>query len=535
MTHMKLTALLTDTTVSEPIVVVNRDDALEMGVGVMDRVRISMEGSVVSTVIISNDNVMKGTIAIPINIMKKCGIEEGHDVEVEYSPLPASIRSIRKKINGGTLEKEEIDSIVNDIMAGNLSDKEIIAFVSSFNVNNSNLAEVAYLTRSMAATGKTVDLGVKPIFDFHSLGGVPGNKITPIVVSIVASEGLVIPKFSSRAISSACGTSDYVDTFCDVEMGADELVEAIRKVGGVFACGNDDYAPVGHFIIKAERPMGIDPRPTMMASIMSKKVAIGTTHLVIDIPLGGGGKIPDMEVAKEFASELIGLGTILGIHVECAVSYAGEPLGRTIGPILEAKECIGVLENGSGDESLIDKACGMAGIILEMAGEPDGKVRALEILRSGKAYEKFLQIVEVQNGDPKIRSDDLVPGPFYKDVHAKYTGKVQYVDNSNMVAVAKAAGAPSDLGAGVELFHGKGDEVQKGDALFRIFAESQAKLDRAVESARSRRPMRVATSEAEAPPESMIIQRIPSKEMLDLIRFNSRQNRILDEKRYNEQ
>ena len=518
---MKLIAGHTDITMSEPIVILNKDDCLEMGIGPMDRVRVTAQETMVSTIIVADASVMKGHVIMSPYVMQRVGAEDGEVIDVEYSPMPESVRSIRAKINGKTLSHEEIDSIVKDIMDGNLSDKEIIAFVSSFNVNNSDLSEVAYLTRSMAETGRMVDLGVRPVFDFHSLGGVPGNKITPIVVSIVASEGIVIPKMSSRAVSSACGTSDYVDTFCDVEMDTESLIKAVKEVNGVFTCGNMDYAPVGRKIIRAERPMGIDPRPTMMASIMSKKVAIGTTHLLVDIPMGAGSKISDMRTAEGFAKDLRDLGTLLGIHIECAVSIADQPIGRMIGPILEARECIKVLEDGDGDPTVVDKACGMAGIILEMAGEKDGMKKATEILRSGRAHRKFLEIVKIQNGDPGLRSDDLVPGRFVKDVHAKRTGFVQYIDNPSIVAIAKGAGAPADTGAGIELLHKIGDHVEAGDVLFRIYAENQAKLDRAVQSARSRRPMSVAAAGVDIPDGGMIVKRIPSKAMLDLIRFRN--------------
>ncbi len=517
---MKLIAQHYDITMSEPVVILNRDDCLELGVGPTDRVLITGEKSAVSTIIVTDSFVEKGRIAISQYVMGKCGAESGEPVEVVYSPMPESVRSIRSKINGNELSKEEIDSIVNDIMAGNLSDKEIISFVSAFNINNSNLTEVAYLTRSMAETGQFVDLGVRPVFDFHSLGGVPGNKITPIVVSIVASEGIVIPKLSSRAVSSACGTSDYVDTFCDVEMDTETLVKTIKKHKGVFACGNEDYAPVGRKIIRAERPMGIDPRPMMMASIMSKKVSVGTTHLLVDIPMGEGSKIPDIDVAKEYAKDLIDLGSILGMHVECAVSRADQPIGRMIGPILEAKECVSILEECDGDFSVIDKACNMAGIILEMTGIKDGKTKAFEILRSGQAHKKFLEIVAAQNGNINLKSSELIPGSYVKDIHAKRTGFIQFIDNAGMIAIAKGAGAPSDLGAGIELMHKKGDFVEKGEVLFKIYADNQSKLNRAIESARSRRPMLVAEKSVQQLSDCMIIERIPSKEMLDLIRFH---------------
>jgi len=256
-----------------------------------------------------------------------------------------------------------------------------------------------------------------------------------------------------------------------------------------------------------------------MASIMSKKVALGTTHLLMDIPMGDGTKVPDMATAKAFSDNMIDLGTILGIHVECAVSRGEEPIGRAIGPVLEAKECIEALENRKGDPTVVDKACGFAGIILEMSGEKNGKARALEIFRSGKAHEKFLDIVEAQGGSRTLTSSDLAPGSFCKDVHAKRTGYVQEIDNASLVAMAKAAGAPSDLGAGVYLVHKKGDKVREGEVLFRIYAESQGKLDRAIASARSRRPMKVLDSYISPVPDDMIVRRIPSKEMLDLIRI----------------
>lgn len=503
---MKFTIHLEDISVHDPIVVMHTEDCLKLGVDITDRVRITGRTSVVSAVLISDQPKLAGRVVMPIRMAERCGAAEGETVEVEYSPLPESVRSIKKKIDGGTLSEEEIGYIVSDIQTEGLSDKEILSFVSAFNVNNSDLTEVAHLTRAMASTGTTVDFGCDQLYDFHSLGGVPGNKITPIVVSIVASEGLVIPKLSSRAISSACGTSDFVETFCDVELDDASLREAVAKTGAVFACGNDDYAPVGRRIIAAERPMGIDPRPTMLASIMSKKVALGTNNLLIDIPMGEGSKIPDEATAYGFAKDILALGRELGMNVRCAVTRADQPIGTAIGPILEARECIRTLEEGTGDPSVVEKACGMAGILLEMSGRENGRDLAHEILRSGRAHERFLRIVEAQNGDPDLRSDDLVPARYSKDVHAKRSGYVQYIDNPSIVAIAKGAGAPFDRGAGIVLLHRKGDYVEEGEPLFRIYAENQAKLDRSTDSARSRRPMRVSPDRPDLLPSEMIVR-----------------------------
>ena len=504
---MKLTVHSEDVSTSDPIVIMHRDDCLQLGVDITDRIRLKGEESVVSSIVMTDLPRAKGVLIMPRRIMERCGVSDGSDIEVEYCPLPESVRSIRKKINGGRLGQEEIDSIISDINNDDLSDREILSFVSAFNINNSDLTEIAHLTRAMASTGTMVDLGDGDLFDFHSLGGVPGNKITPIVVSIVASQGLRIPKLSSRAISSACGTSDFVETFCDVELDTSSLKEAVDSVGGVFACGNEDYAPVGRKIIAAERPMGIDPRPTMLASIMSKKVALGTNRLLIDIPMGQGSKIPDMDTASDFARDLIGLGKELGMEVCCAVTCADQPIGRSIGPVLEAIECIRTLEDGDGDPSVVDKACSIAGILLEMGGIEDGQRRAREILLSGLAHDRFLKIVKAQNGRPDLRSSDLSPGRFSKDVHAKRSGFVEYIDNQCMVAIAKGAGAPDDPGAGIVLKHHKGDSVEEGEVLFTIYAENQTKLDRAVDAARSRRPMHVSEKAPQMLSDSMIITR----------------------------
>ncbi len=501
---MELSVISADLSTSGPTALMNIDDCLKLGVDVNDRIRITAGRSVVSVLMIA-DAVPKGRILMPAALISRCQTSAGDTVEVAYSPLPESVRSIKKKINGHRLSDEEVRSIVMDIQNENLSDKEILAFVSAFNVNNADMAEIAALTRSMADTGIHLDLGADRLFDFHSLGGVPGNKITPIVVSIAAAAGLTIPKMSSRAISSACGTSDYVDTFCDVEMGPDVLKDALDRTGGLFICGNEGYAPVGKTIIEAEKPMGIDPRPTMMASIMSKKVALGITDLIIDIPTGEGSKIPDREIAEQYARDMIRLGKELGMRIECAITRADQPIGHCVGPILEARECISILEGCSVEGSVADKACGMAGMILDLAGFADGYARAQDLISSGKAYRKFLEIVEVQNGSPALKASDLEPGKCVRDIHATRSGYVQFIDNPSIVAIARGAGAPEDAGAGIELLHRKGDRVEKGETLFRIYAENQAKLDRAVDSARSRRPMKVEDSYIPPSSDRMII------------------------------
>ncbi|MDR3205610.1 MAG: thymidine phosphorylase, partial [Candidatus Methanoplasma sp.] len=302
----------------------------------------------------------------------------------------------------------------------------------------------------------------------------------------------MLPTTSSRAISSACGTSDFVETFCNVELDAQTLKKIAEEVGGVLAWGGSmNLAPVDDMVISIEHPLGINPRAQMLASILSKKLAIGATHLVVDIPTGAGAKAPTIEVARAYARDFMDLGEKLNLHIECAITYADQPVGSAVGPILEARECIRILEGEKHPSSVIEKACEIAGMILEMGGIPDGREKAGEILSSGAALKKFREIVGAQGGDPNIKSSDLAPGAFTADVISTKAGYVHSIKNKDIVSIAKAAGAPADKGAGLLIYRKRGQRVEKGDLLFRIYGDNAAKVDRAKELSAKYKPIEI--------------------------------------------
>lgn len=499
---MKLKASNYDIDASEPTVLLHDDDCLEIGVKENDRVTVSGIKTSVALVSRSDTLVERGVIMMPQPMMDACGVREGEEVNVAYCQKPDSVRSIRRKMDGEKLSREEIVAIVEDILHNKLSKIEISAWLTALYINGMDIDEIAAFTKSMAETGDIIQFERQPVFDFHSLGGVPGNKITPIVVSIAAAAGIMIPKTSSRAISSACGTSDFVETFCDVELSADRLKRIAEDVGGVFAWGGSmNLAPVDDMVIKIEHPLGINPRAQMLASIMSKKLAISATHLLVDIPTGAGTKVPTIEVARAYARDLMDLGEKLGMHVECAITYADQPVGNAVGPKLEARECISILEGSKHPASVVEKACDCAGIILEMAGIPNGSEKAREILESGEAYAKFKEIVAAQGGNPDLRSSDLEPGRFSEDIVATKSGYIHAIHNKDIVAIAKAAGAPNDKGAGMIIHLKKGQRVEAGEKLFTIYADNEAKLRRARETAIKYPPMEI---------EGMLLKRVSS-------------------------
>jgi AMP phosphorylase len=211
--------------------------------------------------------------------------------------------------------------------------------------------------------------------------------------------------------------------------------------------------------------------------------------------------VPTIEEAKSYARDFMDLGEKLGIRVECAITYADQPVGNAVGPVLEARECIRILEGQDHPASVIEKACDLAGIILDMADIPGGSVKAREILKSGEAHRKFLEIVEAQGGRPDLKSEDLVPGQYSLDVISTKSGYIHNIHNKDIVHIAKAAGAPGDKGAGLIIHLKKGQRVEEGQPLFTIYAENETKLKRAREAAMRSPPMDI---------EGMLIKRVSS-------------------------
>lgn len=501
---MKLKCKLMDVMSSSPMCGLDPADCLELGVKENDRIRIVGPRGEMSVLMMCTDEFVEtGTVLVSSTILKRIGAKDGDEVNVYYSPSPESVRVIRKKMDGLKLDAKEIAAVVNDIYAGSLSNIEVSSWLTSLYINGMDLEEIAAFAKAMVDTGDRVPFDKGPIYDFHSLGGVPGNKITPIVVSIVAAAGLLLPKTSSRAISSACGTSDFVETFCDIEVSTDRLKEIGESVGGAFVWGGSmNLAPVDDIVIKIEHPLGINPRAQMLASILSKKMAINTNYLLVDIPTGAGTKIPTIEVAREYARDFMDLGEKLGMHIECAITYADQPVGSAIGPNLEARECIRVLEGEEHPASVIEKACECAGILLEMAGYQDGAAKAHEILKSGKAHQKFMEIVVAQGGRPDLKSSDLKPGAFKADIISSKAGYVHSINNKDLVSIAKACGSPTDKGAGILLMKKKGQRVEVGDLLFTLYAENEAKLERAKELAEKYSPILI---------EGMLLKRVSAQ------------------------
>ncbi len=492
---MKLSAKIIPIRSVRPLAIMNQSDAEELGVFEGDRVRIAFgKKYLTATVQIALGFIERGRVGICLKSAEELGIDEGEEVEVIPIPKPASFEYVRKKLDGEKLTREEIYEIVRDIVNDALTEIELTAFVLSNYIYGMDMDEVEWMTRAMIETGETIDFEEGIVVDKHSIGGVPGNKISLIIVPTVASAGLLIPKTASRAITSASGTADTMEVLANVSLSIEEIKEITLRVGGVIAWGGaTNIAPADDKIIRVEYPLSIDPKPQLLASVMAKKGAIGAEHVVIDIPVGEGSKVKDVEDGKKLANDFVELGRRLGLNVTCAITYGGQPIGRAIGPALEAWEALKAMEDRRGAKSFIEKALGIAGILFEMVGKTtNGYEYARQIFESGKTLEKFKQIVEAQGGDPNVKSDDIPIGDKTYDFVSPIDGAVARVYNDRIVKVARSAGAPKDKGAGILLFKKGGFHVKKGDVLFRIYAEKEWKLDKAIEVALKEPPVIVS-------------------------------------------
>ncbi len=502
-TTLNLKVKLVDIFTGGKAVLLNQDDAMSLGVRPHDRVKVkALKKELTAIVNITRSYVDQGEIGITPPIKNFFNCSSGETLEVTTTSIPLSMEYIHKKMRGETLNYEQIHEIVQDIVDGELSEIEIAAFVLAQQFVGMSMDETEYLTRSMVETGEKIDFD-EPAFDKHSAGGVPGNKVSLLIVPIVAASGLLIPKTSSKAITSPSGTADTMEVLAPVSFGADELQEIVKKTRGVLVWGGAlNLAPADDLIIQVEHPLRIDPVSQMIASIIAKKCSVGIDNLVLDIPVGEGTKMKTMEEAERFANVFVEIGKRLGIVTYCGITYGGQPVGHAVGPALEAKEALEALMGG-GPTSLVEKSTALAGFLLELGGvapRNKGQDYAKETLRSGKALKKMREIIEAQGGDPNVRPEDIPIGDHVAGIEANADGYVTHVDNRIITEIARAAGAPRDKGAGVVLNYKIGYKVSRGDRLMNIYAERESKL---------REAMAIATRNTPIIVEGMLLQRYP--------------------------
>ncbi len=480
---MLLTAKPLQFEANKPIIVLNKDDAEELGVKVLERVEVSFDSQKTEAIVnVARKMIGRGEAGIYMSLFGRLKLEKNQTIEVSPADPPKSIEFIKRKLADKQLAKDEMRAIVDDVVSERLSDVEITAFVAALQNHGLTMDEATALSIAMAETGEKLNVGKKEIYDKHSIGGIPGDKTSMILVPIVAAAGLTIPKTSSRAITAPAGTADRMECIAPVEHSMEEISRIVRKTNGCLVWGGAvGMAPADDVFIRVEYPLSIDP--LLLPSVMSKKKAAGAKYLAIDIPTGKGAKIKTVGEAQELAKQFIELGRNLGIKVSGTSTYGEQPLGYAVGPALEAREALETLYTRRGPADLVEKTAHLAGVLFKFRGMKNGEAHARRLLSSGKALAKMKQIIDAQGGDPNIRPSDIPVGGRRVKVESDTSGHVWWISNSAITQIARAAGSPKDKGAGVLLHKKIGDKVANGEVLFEIYADKVHKLNRALKVA----------------------------------------------------
>jgi thymidine phosphorylase len=447
------------------------------------RVQVSFRDSVVvATLQTITSNILNDDEAgLSEAAWRRLGLREGDEVLVTHPPAIESLSHVRAKIYGRRLAKPALQAIVQDIVAGHYADVHLAALTTACAGNALDTNEMVALTEAMVLAGRRLDWGKRSIADKHSVGGFPGNRTTPIVVAIVAACGLTIPKTSSRAITSPAGTADTMETLAPVDLDLAAMRKVVDQEGGCLVWGGAvDLSPADDVLIRVERALDIDSEGQLVASVLSKKIAAGATHVLIDMPIGPTAKVRSQTEADRLTEALTAVSAAAGLQVRVVQSDGTQPVGTGIGPSLEARDVLRVLQSApDASAALRRKSVRLAGALLETVGHSklrEGEAAAEAVLRDGRAWRKFVAICEAQGG---LRRPPVAP--YTRSIEAFRVGHVVNINNRVLGRIAKLAGAPGDKAAGLEIHVQLGSTVERGQPLYTIPAETPGELAYALE------------------------------------------------------
>lgn len=397
-----------------------------------------------------------------------------------------AVKTIQKKLLGKKLNYQEIFNLMEELSHHRLSTVLTTYFVAASFKEGFSTQELYYLTKAMVETGSKLNFkGI--VADKHSTGGVAGTRTTMIIVPIIAAAGFMMPKTSSRAITSPAGTADVMEVLAPVTFSAKQVEKIVIKIGGCIVWGGHlGLAPADDVIINVEEELSFESFDKAVVSIMAKKVAVSANHLVLDIPVGPTMKIHHFQDAEKIANKFKLLARKFKIELVTDINESLEPAGNGVGPVLEARDVIFVLEQKKERPLALEaKALRLAGKLLTICFrdakiKKDGEEEAKKILYEGKALEKFREIIKAQGGNEQITSEKLKITSKKHEITAKKYGKIKKINNYNLNTVAKVLGAPEDKYAGIYLQKKLDEKVEKKDVLLTFYSTNSYKLEEAL-------------------------------------------------------
>lgn len=427
---------------------------------------------------------------------------------------------IARKRDGGELSRAELEQIVMGYVRGAVPDYQVAAWLMACYLNGMSDAETLALTEIMAASGEQLDLSTieVPTLDKHSTGGV-GDKTSLVLVPLLAAGGLALAKMSGRGLGFTGGTVDKLESIPGfrTELAAQEMITQVKRIGCCLAGQSASLAPADKRLYALrDATATVESIPLIAASIMSKKLAGGARHILLDVKVGAGAFMTTRERADALAQVLIRIGKGAGRRTHAVLTDMSQPLGYTVGNALEVREAIEMLRpDGRAHPRFRELILYLAAEAFALCGiESDrqvGRARAEQLLQSGSALAKFQQMVEAQGGDPRVvENPNLLPqAPLITEYVASQAGYVAQV-HPRLVALAclqLGAGRQKkedtiDHAVGVEVFKCVGDPVQAGEPLFRIHARTETQCQQAQKTLDEA----VVISPEPVPPVSVVLQ-----------------------------
>ena len=408
---------------------------------------------------------------------------------------------IIKKRDGNKLSKEEIEDIIGSYNEGLIPDYQMSAFLMAIYYMGLDKEETFELTKAILNSGEKIDLseieGIK--IDKHSTGGV-GDKTTLIATPIAAAAGVPIAKMSGRGLGFTGGTVDKLSSIPDfkIELTSEDFINQVNKIGISIISQSGDITPADKKLYALRDVTGtVDSMSLIASSIMSKKLASGSDGIILDVKCGKGAFFKKEDDAIKASEMMIDIGESAGKKVAVVISSMDQPLGRAVGNTLEVMEALDVLK-GVGDSDITEISLELAGIMIYMSGIADdlseGREIASDVLYSGKALDKFRELVKAQGGNSQIIDDYSIFGiaRYSRSVEAEDIGYISLLDAETIGKASQLSGAGRvhkedeiDFQAGIIIYKKLGEQVAEGDKVIEIFSNDEDKLNKAFEIAKN--------------------------------------------------
>lgn len=403
---------------------------------------------------------------------------------------------IEKKRDAKELNKEEIEFFVKGYTDGSIPDYQAAALVMAIYINGMTKEETTNLALAMAYSGDVLDLSdIGEVVDKHSTGGI-GDKITLILMPIVAALGVKVAKMSGRGLGATGGTKDKLEAIPGyrTEIGIDEFIENVKKIGISLIGQTLNLAPADKKLYALRDTISCTANiPLISSSIMSKKIAAGANKIVLDVTCGSGAFMKTVGEARELSKTMIDIGKLANKETVCIITNMDQPLGTMVGNILEVIEAIEALK-GNMQDDVKNVVLELGAYILKLDGKgdniQDNKEKIEQVISNGDAYKKFLQLVENQGGDISYieNTEKFTKAKYKMLVEAVKTGYVQKLNAEDVGKIAMHLGAGRmkkedniDYAVGIELLKKVGCHVEQGEIIAYIYAEDEQKGREAVE------------------------------------------------------